>query len=361
MVGRTDARGIEDRHVRGRALHQPAAILQPEQIGRIGGQLADALLQHDRFLLAHPRCRADKSGSPRRTACRHARPPSPSAIRIDLLFKSSRMRSSRVFHEEMVNSTSRLSANTRSRKASTASLPCSVATLGDRLALERLQRRILDVVHHDAPPIAEARGILEIVAEGIAKRRIGIDFLLRFLVRIGEHPLPRRKAAKANGFSMVHSRVSGSGDVCGRAPLAICGAASRSVLRTASGMSSRSNSAMKVTGRPLSVSRKSSRSHWSCSSTPTWRVSAISIVPLAALLELVGIGRQLLARRVTAGQRLALEAHMLVERGRGRSPAHRHPSPRRSRPRSWRSPRPSPRGPSRPRPSRSGGTASAAR
>jgi hypothetical protein len=68
-------------------------------------------------------------------------------------------------------------------------------------------------------------------------------------------------AAKANGFSIVHSRVSGSGEVCGRAPLAIIGAASRSVLRTASGMSSRSNRAMKVTGRPLWSSRKSSSSH----------------------------------------------------------------------------------------------------
>ena len=38
------------------------------------------------------------------------------------------MRSSRVFHEEMVNSTLRLSASTRSRKASTASLSWRLAT-----------------------------------------------------------------------------------------------------------------------------------------------------------------------------------------------------------------------------------------
>ena len=125
------------------------------------------------------------------------------------------------------------------------------------------------------------------------------------------------KAAKENGLFMSTSRVSGSGEVCGRAPLAIIGAARRSVSRTASGMSSRSNRAMKVTGRPLSVEQE---------------VQQLALVllehadlagqrdldgALAALLQLVGVGLQLLAAGVAAGQRLALEAHMLVERGRG--------------------------------------------
>ena len=74
---------------------------------------------------------------------------------------------------------------------------------------------------------------------------------------------------------------------------------------------------MKVTGRPLSVEQE---------------VEQLALVllehadlagqrdldgALAALLELVGVGLQLLAAGVAAGQRLALEAHVLVERRRG--------------------------------------------
>ncbi len=78
---------------------------------------------------------------------------------------------------------------------------------------------------------------------------------------------------------MFSSRVSGSGEVCGRAPRAISGAALRRVSRTASDMSSRSNIAMNVTGRPLAASSNSSTSYCSSSSTAIWRVSATSIAP----------------------------------------------------------------------------------
>ena len=87
------------------------------------------------------------------------------------------------------------------------------------------------------------------------------------------------KAAKENGLRMLISRVSGRGEVCGRAPRAMSGAARLSVSRTASGMSSRSNIAMNVTGRLLSSTSSSSSSMPSCSSTAIWRVSAISIAP----------------------------------------------------------------------------------
>ncbi len=79
---------------------------------------------------------------------------------------------------------------------------------------------------------------------------------------------------------MLISRVSGSGEVCGRAPRAIIGRTRLSESRTASEMSSRSNIAMKVTGRALSERRKSSSATSSSAMTPIWRVIAYSIAPL---------------------------------------------------------------------------------
>src|SRR3954467_9964551 len=59
------------------------------------------------------------------------------------------------------------------------------------------------------------------------------------------------KPANEKGFLILISRVSGSGEVCGRAPRAISGAQALSDVRSASEISSRSNMAMKVIGRPL--------------------------------------------------------------------------------------------------------------
>ncbi len=84
---------------------------------------------------------------------------------------------------------------------------------------------------------------------------------------------------------MLISRVSGRGEVCGRAPRAIIGAALRNEVRTASEMSSRSNIAMKVIGRALSVSMKSSSSSSGSSITPICFVIAISIAPLPRSLS----------------------------------------------------------------------------
>ena len=87
------------------------------------------------------------------------------------------------------------------------------------------------------------------------------------------------KPANENGLRIFTSRVSGSGEVCGRAPRRIIGATLRSDVRSASEMSSRSNIAMNVIGRALSASMKSSRSSSESSITPICFVIAISIAP----------------------------------------------------------------------------------
>ena len=106
---------------------------------------------------------------------------------------------------------------------------------------------------------------------------------------------------------MLTSRVSGSGEVCGRAPCAISGAALRSVLRTASGMSSRSNRAMKVTGRPLSREQEVEQLELRVVQHADLARQRDLDRALAALAQRVAVGLQLLAAGVAAGQRPALK------------------------------------------------------
>jgi hypothetical protein len=82
---------------------------------------------------------------------------------------------------------------------------------------------------------------------------------------------------------MLISRVSGRGEVCGRAPRSIIGRARASEVRTASGRSSRSNMAMNVIGRPDSSSMKSRSASSGSSITPICLVIAISMAPLPRL------------------------------------------------------------------------------
>ena len=125
-------------------------------------------------------------------------------------------------------------------------------------------------------------------------------------------------------------------------------------------MSSRSNSAMKVTGRPLSSSRKSSVSHCSSSSTPICRVSATSIAPLFFSFSTFAYAFSSSRLGIAAGERPPAETQMLVQDRAGEAEcAGVHRLARAARG-SSRFPPPSPRAPSTPRPSRSGGGASAA-
>ena len=211
----------------------------------------------------------------------------------------------------------RLSASTRSRKASTPSLPCSWAICGDRLALEVLQRRVLDRVDADASPVAEARRVLEVVAERIAEGRVGIDLLLRLLVGVGEHPLPRREGGE--GERVVHVDFARQRQRRGLRPRALGdhrrGAAQRVAHRLGDVVAVEQGD---EGHRPAALGQQ--------------EVQKLALVllehadlagqrdldgALAALLELIGVGLQLLAAGVAAGQRLALEAEMLVERRRG--------------------------------------------
>ena len=51
--------------------------------------------------------------------------------------------------------------------------------LRHRAAFERLQRRVLDLVHADARPVDEGGGVLQVLAERAAERGIGVDLRLR--------------------------------------------------------------------------------------------------------------------------------------------------------------------------------------
>ena len=116
---------------------------------------------------------------------------------------------------------------------------------------------------------------------------------------------------------MLISRVSGSGEVCGRAPRAIIGATLRSVVRSASGRSSRSNMAMKVIGRALSVEHVVEELDLGILEHRDLARHRDLDRALAALLQRVAVGLELLAARVAAGERAALVAEMLVEQRAG--------------------------------------------
>ena len=189
--------------------------------------------------------------------------------------------------------------------------------LGDRLAFERLQRRILDRIDADAAPVAEAHRVLEVLAELVAEGRIGIDVLLRRLRLVGEHPLPRREGGE--GERVVHVDFAGERQRRGLRPRALGdhrrGAAQRVAHRLGNVVAIEQGD---EGHRPAALGQQ--------------EIQQLALVvlehadlagerdldgALAALLQLVGVGLQLLAAGVAAGQRLALEAHMLVERGRG--------------------------------------------
>ena len=207
-------------------------------------------------------------------------PPSPSPRRTLRSLSSSAIRSARVFHDWTVNSFSRSSSSVTSSSASTPSTPRSAA----------ISATVLPSYLFSPADLTSCTVIRAQSAKEAGRFRSCLNWFLKFTSLYtadcaafdvsSNSRFHDGNAPNANGLRMVSSRVSGRGEVCGRAPRAIIGRTFAIVSRSASGRSSRSNIAMNVIGRRLSSSMKSSSSSSGCSSTAIWRVIANSIDPL---------------------------------------------------------------------------------
>ena len=225
------------------------------------------------------------------------------------------MRSTRVLNEAMVNSTSRSSWRVRSRKASTPSLPCSPGDVRDRAALQRLEGGRPHLVHVDARPVAEGHGLLQLLAELVAEGGIGVDRGLGRLRLVDEHAVPAREGGE--GERVAHVDVARQGQ--------------RRSLGPRAARDQRRGLPQRVAHRLRDVVAVEERQEGDVlAALAQQEVEQLVLLvvhhrdlagqrdldgALAALPERVGVGLELVAAGVAAGERAPLEADVLVEDG----------------------------------------------
>src|SRR6267378_4142503 len=145
-------------------------------------------------------------------------PPSPSPRRTLRSLSSSAIRSARVFHDCTVNSFSRSSSSVKSSSASTPSTPRSAA----------ISATVLPSYLFSPADLTSCTVIRAQSAKEAGRFRSCLNWFLKFtslytadcaaLDVSSNSRFHDGNAPNANGLRMVSSRVSGSGEVCGRAP-----------------------------------------------------------------------------------------------------------------------------------------------
>src|SRR6266851_741014 len=170
-LGRANRVVIENDDIRRHSRQETPALLDAEEIGRLGGYALDRAFEAHHLPVAHPR--AEQIGAIPRVEQRHRE------LDLQLVLESE--------VEERIDTV----------------LAALLGNRRDGLAFERLHRGIEDFLHLETFPVAaEDDRLFEFLAERVAETRVAVDFRLRFLGLI-EDRVPARQIREDEGVAQI--------------------------------------------------------------------------------------------------------------------------------------------------------------